>query len=257
MEMDEECELVNGSDVRIGDFGAYYVQGIKNNNGLGVLVLSDVLGYQNADTRVFVTELACFGYNVLLPDLFRGVPWTDVRGEDEYEQWRSLHPPERVEKDIDSAVAWLNQELMGGSEQPEKLALVGFCFGGGRLVETLARDEEGRFGAAAFFYGTRFDPALASRIRIPLLLVVGDSDPKCTVETVRQLEQSVPGSVALVYEGAGHAFAHRPSSFSDDAHAVDAASNLRQWLHDHLNVPAEQNDDDQEVEVLDGQGLDF
>jgi carboxymethylenebutenolidase len=63
---DEVCELVNGTDVELGEgsesFQAYFIQAIKNNNGAGVLLLTDVYGHQHSATRDFVYRLACFGY---------------------------------------------------------------------------------------------------------------------------------------------------------------------------------------------------
>ena len=58
------CELVNGYEVEMGEAGVsgYYIQALKNNNGAGILVLTDVFGFRSNATRDFVLRLACFGY---------------------------------------------------------------------------------------------------------------------------------------------------------------------------------------------------
>ena len=58
------CELVNGYEVEMGEAGVsgYYIQALKNNNGAGILVLTDVFGFRNNATRDIVLRLACFGY---------------------------------------------------------------------------------------------------------------------------------------------------------------------------------------------------
>lgn len=58
------CELVNGYEVGNGEAAipGYYIQALKNNNGAGILVLTDVFGFRNNATRDFVLRLACFGY---------------------------------------------------------------------------------------------------------------------------------------------------------------------------------------------------
>nr|PNR40675.1 hypothetical protein PHYPA_018078 [Physcomitrium patens] len=65
---DEVCELVNDLDVELGDeeegFSGYYIQALKNNNGAGVLLLSDVYGHESSGIRDSVYRLACFGYNI-------------------------------------------------------------------------------------------------------------------------------------------------------------------------------------------------
>ena len=84
-----DCEVVMGKDVVIGaedgeghsgsaekliesrDVGivegdsslvAHLVQPVKNYNGSGILLLSDVRGYEDKETRNFAYRLACFGY---------------------------------------------------------------------------------------------------------------------------------------------------------------------------------------------------
>ncbi|CAM6087394.1 unnamed protein product [Calypogeia fissa] len=230
----DTCEIVQGSDVTLGEgedtFQAYLVKAIKNNSGVSILFLTDILGFNNADNRDFAYRLACFGYNVLVPDLFRGVPWSNERPKDEYEKWRDLHSPNRVGRDIDVATEYLVKHF--GSTR--KLCVIGFCFGGGRMIETLAKDSNKLFATGAFLYGTRFESSLATQIRAPLLLIAGDSDKLCSPETVHHLEQTVKGSKAKIYPGFGHAFAHHPSSPAEDEAAEDAFTEIRQWFHDRL-----------------------
>ena len=81
-DIDEVCELVNDVDLvlRVDDiFNAYLLKAVKNNNGAAVLLLSDVFGFEDSGTRDFVYRLSCNGYNVLVPDLYRGQPWRKDR----------------------------------------------------------------------------------------------------------------------------------------------------------------------------------
>jgi len=245
---DEVCELVNGFDVEIGDaesedgFSGYYIHALKNNNGAGVLLLSDVYGYESSGIRDFVYRLGCVGYNVLVPDLFRGEPWdeqTPPTGE-AYERWRSTHTPERIAEDIDVSIAYLRNLLEDPDEEsssppssPHKYAVVGFCIGGGQTIQTVARQPT-TFATAVSFYGTRIDPEVAQSIQVPLLLITGDSDPKSSVEVVKELERRVAGSKAIVYTGRGHGFVHQPDTLEDDEAAEDAFTKMRLWLKAHL-----------------------
>ncbi|KAL2651017.1 hypothetical protein R1flu_019145 [Riccia fluitans] len=230
----ETCEIVSRFNVTLGvepnQFQGYMVQAIKNNNGTAILFLTDVYGFEDSDTRDFAYRLACFGYNVLVPDLFRGAPRRSEDSMDDYEKWREQHPPARVAGDIDVATRWLENEILGG-----KLGIIGFCFGGGRLIETLAREEETLFAAAAFCYGTRFDTSLVKQIRIPLLIISGDGDDKCSVSTVTEMEQlAKEGTRVKIYPGFGHAFVHRPKTTEEDVASEDAFTEIRHWFHQTL-----------------------
>lgn len=64
---DEACELVSGADLVIGegdDEGvlAYLLKAVKNNNGTGILLLSDIFGFEDSATREFAYRVACHGY---------------------------------------------------------------------------------------------------------------------------------------------------------------------------------------------------
>lgn len=60
---DEACELVNGIELSIGDsVDAYLFKAVKNNNGTGILLLSDVYGFEDSSTRDFAYRVACNGY---------------------------------------------------------------------------------------------------------------------------------------------------------------------------------------------------
>ncbi|KAJ8769968.1 hypothetical protein K2173_009050 [Erythroxylum novogranatense] len=135
---DEACELVSGSEVSIGEgvdtIGAYLFKAVKNNNGIGILLLSDVFGFEDAFTRDFAYRVACNGYNVLVPDLFRGEPWSVDQPKTMFEQWRAEQEPQRVASDIDTSAKWLVDELMAAGIS-KKLGIIGFCFGGGRVLE--------------------------------------------------------------------------------------------------------------------------
>ena len=108
------------------------------------------------------------GFTVFYPDLFRGQPWDEkvfggsTGSSPEYEGWRSLHPPERVMQDISCASEFLRAKIAAearhGKDSGIKIGICGFCFGGGRMIEALGRDDIGMnaFSAVAF-YPTRVD----------------------------------------------------------------------------------------------------
>ncbi|KAJ3707725.1 hypothetical protein LUZ61_011430 [Rhynchospora tenuis] len=236
-EEDEACELVNGVDLLIGEgkdtIHAYLLKAVKNNNGSGVLLLSDVFGFEDSATRDFAYRVACNGYNVLVPDLFRGNPWRKDQPRSEFNKWLQTQIPLRVSKDIDLCTKWLIDEFKSAGIS-EKLGLIGFCFGGGRLIETLARDTNSNFATGVCFYGTRMDPSLCKPIQVPVLFISGDEDPLCPVSVLEEMERNIKGAKVAVYRGRGHGFAHRPESQEEDKDAEDAFVVTRTWLQEKL-----------------------
>lgn len=237
---DEACELVNGAELSIGEdddnIQAYLFKAVKNNNGTGVLLLSDVFGFQDSATRDFAYQVACHGYNVLVPDLFRGDPWSKSRPKTIFEQWVASQDPQRVANDIATSTKWMVDEFAAAGIN-KKLGLIGFCFGGGRVIDVLAADQGACFSTAVSFYGTRMNPSAASKVKVPVLFISGDNDPLCPVSVLSEFEKSIGnGSRVVIFKGSGHAFAHRPGSPEEDEVAEQAFTLMRNWLHDGLVV---------------------
>lgn len=67
---DEACELVYGVELSIGDgddnIQAHLFKAVKNNNETGLLLLSDIFGFEDAATRDFAYRVACNGYKYVM-----------------------------------------------------------------------------------------------------------------------------------------------------------------------------------------------
>ncbi|VVA94307.1 unnamed protein product [Arabis nemorensis] len=233
-EGEEACELVNGTELSIDGVEAYLLTAVKNNNGTGLLLLSDIFGFQDSSTRDFAYRVACNGYNVLVPDLFRGDPWSKNRPESEFEEWRRGQDPDRIRQETTALTKWMVEEFAAAG-MSMKLGVMGFCFGGGRVVDVLAADKNGYFSTGVSFYGTRIDSAVAGDVKVPVLFITGDKDPLCQVDGLHEIEEKIgEGSKVVVFEGRGHGFVHRPETPEDDRDADEAFALMRNWLHHHL-----------------------
>ncbi|XP_031267486.1 carboxymethylenebutenolidase homolog, partial [Pistacia vera] len=174
--------------------------------------------------------------SILVPDLFRGDPWSKDRPKAMFERWMASQDAQRIAKDIATSTKWLVDEFMAAGIS-KKLGIIGFCFGGGRVIEVLARDQGSCFGTGISFYGTRIDQSLASNVKVPVLLISGDNDPLCPVSILKDIEKRIGGgSRVVIFEGRGHGFAHRPLSPEEDVDAEQAFTKMRNWLHDGLAV---------------------
>ncbi|KAL3503803.1 hypothetical protein ACH5RR_033644 [Cinchona calisaya] len=236
---DEACELVNGVELLIGEgadeISAYLFKAVKNNNETGILLLSDIFGFEDSATRDFAYRVACSGYNVLVPDLFRGDPWTKESSKALFEEWHTRQSQQQVAKDIFTSTNWMVNEFAAAGIS-KKLGIVGFCFGGGKVIDILAQDQGGCFGVAVSFYGTRINTSVATNIRVPVLLIAGDNDSLCPIDILKGIEKKIEHSKVVVFEGRGHGFAHRPQSPEEDEDAEKAFVIMKNWLHDGLAI---------------------
>jgi carboxymethylenebutenolidase len=123
------------------------------------------------------------------------------------------------------------------------VGLLGFCYGGGLLMNELARGSQGIINpaAAAVFYPTRFDAEAAGRLaECPLMAVFADKDkivPKTVVEELKlglEKNTQMEDCELLVYEGAGHGFAHHPKTPQDLDDSEILKFQTTEWFVKHL-----------------------
>ncbi len=147
--------------------------------------------------------LAQEGYVVVAPDTFRGRSTTWIPTAI-YQTVRT--PQEQVNTDVDAVYNWLTEQ---GGVDPERTAIIGFCYGGGVALEYSFHNDD--IAATGDFYGDRVtDVARLRTLPGPVLGVFGAEDGMISVESVRAFgaaleEANVPHEVTI-YEGVGHAF---------------------------------------------------
>lgn len=174
--------------------------------------------------------------SVLVPDLFKGDPWSKDRPKASFEQWITNQKSEIIAKDVFTSAKWMTSEFAAVG-LTNKLGIIGFCFGGGRLIDVLAQDHEAYFGSGVSFYGTRIDPSAAGNVKVPVLLVTGDGDALCPVNALEEVVKRNDELMKMVvFKGRGHGFVHRPQNPEDDEVAEEAFTLMRGWLSDGLLV---------------------
>jgi len=184
---------------------------------------------QRAVTRRFAQQ----GFVCLSPDLFHGKTFNTL---DECAlQKTSLDIAPAVKKIIDS-VSYLRKLPWVGKE---KIAVLGFCMGGGLALYATARSRA--FAAGIIYYQSLFpDPEDLKGITVPLLCHYGTNDPGTTKTEIEMFRESLDRHKKKVeiemYQGAGHAFLNNPQSKSAanrDA-ATKSVIKTTKWLKKHL-----------------------
>lgn len=187
----------------------------------------------NREIVYMAEQLALDGYVVLAPDAYRGGLAVSVPGALLQNTVRSQR---RITEDIDAAYDVLSSLPL---VDPNRIAVVGFCFGGTQAMLHGARSRDAR--AIGIYYGS--DP-IVDRDAIGhlsggrlLLGIYGGSDnliPSEDVATFERLlqESGARADIQLVPDY-GHAFVN-PQSIAQDPVAADAWDRMRRFLSDSL-----------------------
>lgn len=160
----------------------------------------------NQDITLLADALAAEGYVVFVPDAYRGRVTSQIP--------RALYlrlgtPEDQVKADLDAALDYL---LSRPNVDPERVASLGFCFGGGHSLLLSLRHPE-TIPLTIIYYGDVIgDPAtLAPLVNSRGVLgIFGENDQQIPVAEVAVFEQAltslgIPNEVTI-YPGVGHAF---------------------------------------------------
>jgi len=158
---------------------------------------------QRAVTRRFAQE----GFVCLSPDLFHGKTYHTL--EDCALKKTSLDIPRAVANIVDS-VPYLRKLPWVGKK---KVAVLGFCMGGGLALYALAQSKA--FAAGVIYYQSMFpDPEDLKSISAPMLCHYGTDDPGTTKTEIEMFRDTLDRHKIKyeieMYEGAGHAFLNNP-----------------------------------------------
>ena len=158
---------------------------------------------QRAVTRRFAQE----GFVCLSPDLFHGKTYHTL--EDCALKKTSLDIPRAVNNIVDS-VPYLRKLPWVGKK---KVAVLGFCMGGGQALYALAQSKA--FAAGVIYYQSMFpDPEDLTGISAPLLCHYGTDDPGTTKTEIDMFRASLDKYKKKyqieMYQEAGHAFLNNP-----------------------------------------------
>lgn len=208
-----------------------------------VIVYMDAIGVRPA-IQEMASKLASKGYLVLLPNLFyRKSKIPVIQGLKEKmapEDMAKISPllgelipaltPELLLKDADT---YLNFILQHEKCLEGKVAVVGYCFGGGHAVRTAARFPD-IISVVASFHGGNLATEkpnsphlLLSQVKAELYFAHADQDKSMPAEQIERLESALAENqnefVSEIYPGALHGFTMR------DLPAFNQEASDRHW----------------------------
>jgi dienelactone hydrolase len=173
----------------------------------GVLIVHEWWG-MNQHARNQAVRVAKAGYVGFALDMF-GKGKVTTHPEDAQAFVReATKDPQVVKARFDAALALLKQQAQ---VDPDRIAVFGYCFGGG-VALSMARAGE-PLDAVVTFHGSLrpYDgPAQPGAVKPAILVLAGGADPMVTAEQVQAFEQEMKSAGArfevITYPNAMHAF---------------------------------------------------
>lgn len=232
---------------------AYLVTPSGEVNG-GVVVIHEIWGMQD-HFRDVADRFADLGYVAIAPDVLSRVGIDPASGAElarlrfeATEEERSREQPRLREafsaSQAPEYTAWAVTALQavvdvvaGAAGVDGRIAVTGYCFGGGLSFQLAAADD--RIRAAIPYYGRAPEPDTLARITAPVLAFYGSLDEPL-MATLPQLRADAAAAgvefEAVVYDGAKHAFFNDTNATTYDADAAaDSWRRSTEFLARHLN----------------------
>jgi carboxymethylenebutenolidase len=181
-----------------------------------IIVIQEWWGL-NDHIKDVARRFAAEGYVALAPDLYRGVVTTEP--DEARKQAMELGMRDAV-GEIQQAIDFLKgQSFVNG-----RFGIVGFCMGGGLVLQTAVHSPD--INAAVPFYGSPLAADEAAQVTAPVLSFLGSRDgisaSSYEVMHAALTEAGVPNKFQL-YDGAQHAF------FNDTRASYDADAAEDAW----------------------------
>jgi carboxymethylenebutenolidase len=181
----------------------------NNNTFPAVIIIHENKGL-NDNIKNMANLLAKEGYVVLAVDLFNGeiITINQTRASELSQSIRDN--PDAAITNLKSAVKYL---VNLPNVNPEKIASLGWCFGGQQSLQLALNSEDHPLAATVIYYGRLVtEPETLSKIKWPVLGIFGDQDQSIPVSSVEQFEEALTENGIIneiyIYKGVGHAFAN-------------------------------------------------
>jgi carboxymethylenebutenolidase len=170
-----------------------------------VLVIHEIFGLTDW-AREVTDEVAAAGYVAIAPDLLsgfgpKGGGSDEYSGDDDRVKAASGLNPDTITSDLNATADYVKKL----SAVSSKLAVVGFCWGGGQSFRFATNRHD--LSAAFVFYGP--PPKDVSAVTAPVYGFYGGNDARIDAtipDTVKAMKEAGKKYDPVTYEGAGHGF---------------------------------------------------
>ncbi|KAI3995050.1 hypothetical protein MKX01_020822 [Papaver californicum] len=202
-----------------------YVSG-SSDSKLGILLISDVFGYEAPNLRNLADKVAAAGFYVVVPDFFHGDPYTTDK---DLRVWLESHGTDVGTQEAKTVIEALKLEGISA------VGAAGMCWGG-KVVSELAKSDD--LKAIVMMHPGLVTVDDIKEIKVPISILGAEVDHLCPPELVKQFEEVLQtksdqvASFVKIFNGVEHGWTVRYDVKDKEAvkHAEEAHTNTLEWL---------------------------
>ncbi|GAB5356786.1 hypothetical protein AAMO2058_000318800 [Amorphochlora amoebiformis] len=224
---------------RNSEFRAYISGSVKPSKRVNCIILVyDIFGWNKKNRNVFKVAdyLADNGFFVVMPDFYRGEPWSldrfppkEAKDKKDFgEWWGKKCDLKTTDADIKQAVIPFIRRFSKGVKMAS-IGLLGFCWGGLMCFGCAGLDKAFTYSAIGTIHGARLTPEMAEKIRCPAMVLPSKDDPGYE-EIKKVLDKKKFGKHCVYhnFKGEIHGFCAARGDWKnkDTKSAVDKALNM-------------------------------
>ncbi|MEO8205673.1 MAG: dienelactone hydrolase family protein [Chthoniobacterales bacterium] len=209
---------VTGADGR--KVRAFIVYPEVSKKATAVIVIHEIFGLTDW-VRGVCDDLAAAGYIAIAPDLLSGKTY---EGIDEVRKAISQLKPEQITSDINALANYVTKLPAANG----KLAIAGFCWGGGQAFSYAAANPGVK--ASFVFYGSAPASEEMAKIVCPVYGFYGENDARISAgipDTEKAMKAAGRTYEPVIYSGAGHGFMR--TGEAPDAKDADRKAREEAW----------------------------
>jgi len=212
----------------------FYAKPEKKSNNAGVLILPAWMGVDE-HSKESAKKLAALGYHAFVADIYG----EGNKPKDASEAGQRAGHYKTNYKEYQHRINLALQQLIKSGADPNKIAVIGYCFGGTGALEA-ARGNLPVLGVVSFHGGLgRSGDRPVDAIKAKILVCHGADDPYVPKSEIESFEKEMKESKAdwqmIYYADAVHAFTE-PQAGNDKSRgaAYNEAAARRSWAHMEL-----------------------
>ena len=144
---------------------ARHTSGKPPSASAGVIVVSDVHGIDHRVIVELADGLAARGFEVFIPDIFRGAAWSSQKTSSGYASWEESISMDRVLSDVAATAGFMLSESIAN------IAILGLGWGGGVAMKASAAVRLNRYKACICVYSSKITLEDVRTIGCPTLFL--------------------------------------------------------------------------------------
>ncbi|KAL1825616.1 hypothetical protein DCAR_0313791 [Daucus carota subsp. sativus] len=209
-----------------------YVSAASPSSKHGILLISDVFGYEAPKLRKLADKVAAAGFYVVVPDFFRGDPFSWDNPEKPLAVWRTFHTGE---KEFEDAKAVINAMKSNGIS---KFGAAGFCWGAKVVVQLASSD---CVDAAVMLHPSFITLDEMKEVQVPIAILGAEVDQYCPPEVLKQFDEALSAKSEVskfvkMFPGTVHGWTVRYDDNDENAvkSAEEAHEDMLTWFNKHV-----------------------